>query len=160
MGEEEGGADREGERGRSLVDWNQCNWTKLKNYQQIVGRTIERLCFHFMRPRSAGTIADQQQEFAALAEWSQPQQNRSLIVVGDFNDAPWALAFRQLQADSSLVNSQTAFGIQPTWHSNLLTFLQIPIDHCLHSSNFSTRDRHVGSNIGSDHLPIFIEFKL
>lgn len=132
----------------------------LKATIEYAGRTIELLCFHSIRPRSAGTVAYQQQEFAALAEWSQQQQNRSLIVVGDFNNTPWSLSFRHLLANSGLANSQTGFGIQPTWHSSLPPFLQIPIDHCLHSSDLSTRDRRVGSNIGSDHLPIFVEFKL
>jgi len=132
----------------------------LKATVEYDGRAIELLCFHSIRPRSAGTVAYQQQEFAALAEWSQQQQDRSLIVIGDFNNTPWSLSFHTLLANSRLVNSQPGFGIQPTWHSSLPTFLQIPIDHCLHSPDLSTRDRSIGSNIGSDHLPLLVELKL
>ncbi|MDX2242108.1 MAG: endonuclease/exonuclease/phosphatase family protein [Leptolyngbyaceae cyanobacterium bins.302] len=125
-------------------------------------KVLELLCFHVIRPRNAATIAYQQVEFRAMAEWSQNmlQQGKHPIAIGDFNSTPWSFLFRQLLADSGLKNSQNGFGLQPTWHSSLPKFLQIPIDHCLHSPSFFTRDRRIGSNIGSDHLPVFVELQL
>ncbi len=126
------------------------------------GKTLELLCFHVIRPRSAATVAYQKVEFAALAEWSQRilKQDSHAIVIGDFNNTPWSLTFRQLLQASGLHNSQNGFGLQPTWHASLPHFLQIPIDHCLHSPKLVTRDRQVGANIGSDHLPILVDLQL
>jgi endonuclease/exonuclease/phosphatase (EEP) superfamily protein YafD len=126
-------------------------------------KTIHLLCFHSIRPQNEGSVAFQRVEFAALANWSQTmaQENKNqVIVIGDFNSTPWAVPFRAMLKDSPLRNSLPGFGWQPTWHSALPRFLQIPIDHCLHSPAFRTRDRHIGSNIGSDHLPLFVTLRL
>lgn len=125
------------------------------------GKVLELLCFHVIRPRSAETVAYQQLEFDALAQWSQSmlKQGHEPIAIGDFNNTPWSLSFRQLLTHSGLHNSQNGFGLQPTWHSSLPTVLQIPIDHGLHSPNFSTRNRTIGTNIGSDHLPLLVDLQ-
>ncbi len=127
------------------------------------GREIVLLCFHVISPRNAKTVAYQKVEFAALANWSQKilQNNKKdLIVIGDFNSTPWYQPFSQLLSKSGLVNSQRGFGIQTTWHSAFPPILRIPIDTCLHSKSLTTIRRFVGSNIGSDHLPLFVELKL
>ncbi len=127
----------------------------------LANKIIDLLCFHVIRPRSAETVAYQQVEFAALAEWSQSmlKQGRDPVAIGDFNNTPWALSFRKLLADSGLNNSQNGFGLQPTWHSSLPTVLQIPIDHCLHSPNLVTTRRQIGPNVGSDHLPLIVDLQ-
>jgi len=125
-------------------------------------KVLEILCFHVIRPRNADTVAYQMVEFAALAEWSQSmlKQGKHPIAIGDFNNTPWSLMFRQLLADSGLKNSQNGFGLQPTWHASLPKFLQIPIDHCLHSPHFVTRDRQIGQNTDSDHLPLIVDLQI
>lgn len=125
-------------------------------------REITLLCFHVISPRNAKTVAYQEIEFDALAKWSQRIQNgkQDLVVIGDFNSTPWYGLFRKLVSQSGLINSQRGFGIQTTWHSVLPPILRIPIDHCLHSKSLTTIRRFTGSDIGSDHLPLFVEFKL
>lgn len=134
----------------------------LKTTIRYAGKVLELLCFHVIRPRSASTVAYQQVEFAALAEWSQSmlKQGKQPITIGDYNNTPWALSFRRLLIDSGMSNSQNGFGLQPTWHSSLPKFLQIPIDHCLHSPALTTRARQVGADIGSDHLPIIVDLQI
>lgn len=126
------------------------------------GREITLLCFHVISPRNAKTVAYQEVEFDALAKWSQEIQNskQDLIVIGDFNSTPWYGPFRELVSESGLINSQRGFGIQTTWHSVLPPTLRIPIDHCLHSKSLTTIKRFIGKDIGSDHLPLFVELKL
>ncbi len=117
------------------------------------------LSLHVIRPRNAGTAAYQQVEFAAVAAWSQlhHRHDRQVIVIGDFNTTPWSAPFRQLLQQSTLLNSQRGFGVQPTWLAGTPNFLMIPIDHCLHSPSLKTVERQVGNPIGSDHLPLFVE---
>jgi endonuclease/exonuclease/phosphatase (EEP) superfamily protein YafD len=124
------------------------------------GTAIDLLCFQAVRPRSGETFELQQAEFNALATWSRkPLQTDepNLIVIGDFNSTPWAVMFRKLLHDSNLVNSQVGFGLQPSWNANLPTTLQIPINHCLHRNSIVTIGRTIGPDIGSDHLPLFVE---
>ncbi len=125
-------------------------------------REITLLCFHVISPRNGETVTYQEIEFDAAAKWSQRIQNgkQDLIVIGDFNSTPWYGPFRKLVHESGLINSQRSFGIQTTWHSVLPPVLRIPIDHCLHSKSLTTIKRFVGNDIGSDHLPLFVELKL
>jgi endonuclease/exonuclease/phosphatase (EEP) superfamily protein YafD len=134
----------------------------LKTTISYADKALELLCFHAIRPRSVATVAYQRVEFVALSEWSQSmlKQGKHPIAIGDYNNTPWSLSFRRLLTDSGMRNSQNGFGLQPTWHSSLPTFLQIPIDHCLYSSALVTRDRRVGADIGSDHLPIIVDLQI
>ena len=127
------------------------------------GRKIVLLCFHTISPQYAEAVAYQRIELNALADWSQrtlKNGNQDLIVIGDFNSTPWYSPFRQLISKSGLINSQRGFGIQTTWNSALPPLFRIPIDHCLHSKSLTTIKRFVGSDIGSDHLPLFVELRL
>ncbi|MBV6626701.1 MAG: endonuclease/exonuclease/phosphatase family protein [Rivularia sp. (in: Bacteria)] len=127
------------------------------------GREIVLLCFHVISPRNAKTVAYQEIELDALADWSQKllqNSEQDLIVIGDFNSTPWYGVFRRLLNKSGLINSQRGFGIQTTWHSLLPPVLRISIDNCLHSKSLTTVRRFVGQDIGSDHLPLFVELKL
>ncbi len=126
------------------------------------GREMVLLCFHVISPRNPETVTYQEIEFDALANWSQMLQKskQDLIVIGDFNSTPWYGPFRQLLNKSGLINSQRGFGIQTTWHSTFPPIFRIPIDNCLHSKSLTTVRRFIGENIGSDHLPLFVELKL
>ncbi len=139
------------------------NRALLKATVSYSGREIVLLCFHVISPRNAETVAYQEIEFDALANWSQrilQNGKQDLIVIGDFNSTPWYGLFRKLLNESGLINSQRGFGIQTTWHSAFLPVLRIPIDHCLHSKSLTTIKRFIGKDIGSDHLPLFVELKL
>jgi endonuclease/exonuclease/phosphatase (EEP) superfamily protein YafD len=135
----------------------------LKATVNVGNKTVHLLCFHAIRPQNAGSVAYQRTEFAALAHWSQQmeQQNkRNLIIIGDFNSTPWASPFRDLMQHSTLVNSIADYGWQPTWHSALPRFLQLPIDHCLHSHSITTFYREIGPDVGSDHVPLRLEVRV
>lgn len=128
----------------------------------VAGRSLTLICFHSIRPQSAGSVAYQAVEFRALADWqNQLQQQGDLgIAIGDFNSTPWATPFRQIMQASNWHNSQIGFGLQPTWPSVLPPFIQIAIDHCLHSPSLRTIQRGVGENVGSDHLPLWVTLEV
>jgi endonuclease/exonuclease/phosphatase (EEP) superfamily protein YafD len=109
---------------------------------------------------SKGASSFQKTEFDEVAKWSMNQQQehkREVIAIGDFNSTPWSGRFRQFQTDSNLINSQFGFGLQTTWPASLPSLFRIPIDHCLHSREIRTVERQIGSDIGSDHLPLLVK---
>ena len=126
------------------------------------GKEVVILGLSIARPRNRDSSAFQQVEFDAAAKWSlrqQRQDKRDVVVMGDFNTTPWSDRFRKFLQDSDLRNSLRGFGLQPTWHAALPSPLMIAIDHCLHSQSITTINRASGSNIGSDHLPLFVELR-
>jgi endonuclease/exonuclease/phosphatase (EEP) superfamily protein YafD len=126
------------------------------------GREVVILSLSVARPRNRDSSAFQQQEFDVAADWSLRQQNkekREVVVIGDFNTTPWSGRYEKFLHDSNLRNSLQGFGLQPTWHASLPSTLMIAIDHCLHSKSIRTINRATGPNIGSDHLPLFVELQ-
>jgi endonuclease/exonuclease/phosphatase (EEP) superfamily protein YafD len=125
------------------------------------GKPLVILSYHVIRPRSASTSAYQQLEFDSVAAWSrsQLQRQRSVVVLGDFNSTSWSGRLRQLEQESQLINSQRGFGLQPTWSTSFPPLMKIATDHCFHSRSLVTIQRSIGLNIGSDHLPVFVELK-
>ena len=126
------------------------------------GREVVILGLSIIRPQSRDSSAFQDVEFDAAAEWSLRQQReykREVVVIGDFNSTPWSGRFRSFLHESALHNSQQGFGLQPTWPAGLPSVLKIAIDHCLYSKSITTINRATGFNIGSDHLPLFVELR-
>ena len=82
-----------------------------------------------------------------------------LLLLGDLNVSPWSPHFRQLIKASGLRDSARGFGVQATWPATS-RLLRIPLDHCLHSASIAILDRHLGPHVGSDHLPLIVDFCL
>jgi len=80
-----------------------------------------------------------------------------VLLIGDLNASPWSAHFTRLVRDSGLKNSMKGFGFQPSWPSGN-RFLRIPIDHFLHSPEITIHSRAVGGKVGSDHLPVIVDF--
>jgi len=77
------------------------------------------------------------------------------LIVGDLNATPWSAIFSRLVEKSGLQDSEKGFGLQPTWPCGE-KFFQIPIDHCLVSSDCKIVQRSVGNETGSDHKPLVL----
>jgi len=82
-----------------------------------------------------------------------------LLLLGDLNTTPWNVHFRRLLERSGLHDSARGHGVQTTWPADNL-LLRIPLDHCLHSSSIVIEDRWTGPGVGSDHLPVFVDFAI
>lgn len=79
------------------------------------------------------------------------------ILIGDLNTSCWGSSFKRLLKDSGLRNSSIGFGFQQTWPAGK-TILFTAIDHMLHSKEIIIVDRTIGNEIGSDHLPLIVDF--
>ena len=144
--------------------------TNMTAHVDMAGNAVSVVAIHPFPPVKPDMFADRNRAFAAVSEYVK-KQSESVILAGDFNTTMWSPYYRQLVQKSELKNSRDGFGILPTWPSRLsylrlpqldaLTKLvQIPIDHCLASPSLRVMNMHTGPHLGSDHLPIVVDFEL
>lgn len=123
----------------------------------IGGRTVDIATVHlgwpwpFEQPWQLPTIEP------LLAELGE-----TAIIAGDLNAVPWSHTARRVAvaADARLLS-----GIGPTWlHGGLPQFLRpwigLPIDNLLIKGAVSARHAATSGPVGSDHLPVVLEFSL
>ncbi|MBI9020050.1 MAG: endonuclease/exonuclease/phosphatase family protein [Verrucomicrobia bacterium] len=113
---------------------------------------------HPVPPVSAEFSNLRNRQLAALPQWVR-EQKKPVLLIGDLNTSPWSSHFTRLLKDSGLQNSMKGFGFQPSWPSGN-RLLRIPLDHMLHSPEILIHNRVVGSDVGSDHLPLLIDFSV
>lgn len=98
-------------------------------------------------------------QLAFAASWASEREGAH-VVVGDFNATPWSHPFRRLMDVSDLANSQTGFGLQPSFPAGSSFLLRVPIDHLLYSDALVVTDRRLGPAMGSDHFPLVVDLQL
>lgn len=84
---------------------------------------------------------------------------RSMILLGDLNATSWSYGFQNLLKGTELYDSRRGYGIGFSWPSSL-PVLSLPIDHCLVSKDIEVLKRETGPNLGSDHLPVYVELRI
>ncbi|MBA4388554.1 MAG: hypothetical protein C0404_11270 [Verrucomicrobia bacterium] len=120
--------------------------------------TLTVLATHPVPPAGGEYSRWRNQQLAKIPELTGLAGKR-MILLGDLNATPWSHHFRQLVRRSGLIDSAQGRGFQPTWPThNPLLF--IPIDHCLHSRDIQITNREIGPNVGSDHYPLVIDWRL
>ena len=97
-------------------------------------------------------------QLARLAEFARHSQ-QPLLLLGDLNLSPWSPYFDQLLTSSGLHDGGHGRGILPSWPAGWLP-LWIPIDHALFSAGIHIRQLEIGSDIGSDHYPVIVDFQV
>ena len=107
-------------------------------------------------PKGAVHSESRNNQLQALAQYVR-QGGEAFILCGDLNLSPWSPYFSDLLKSSRLADSGRGFGVQPTWPADN-GLLRTPIDHCLVSAQIAVRRRRLGSRIGSDHLPVILDF--
>ena len=81
------------------------------------------------------------------------------ILLGDLNITPWSYFFGRLLRTANLRDPSVGIGFKTTWPVGQI-LLRIPIDHCLVSPEIAVEDRRVGTDVGSDHFPLVVDFAL
>lgn len=117
---------------------------------------VSLIATHPVPPISAEYSAHRNAQFRALSELV-VKQTHPVLLIGDLNASPWSAYFVRLLNESGLQNSMQHFGFQPSWPANN-RLLRIPIDHLLHSDEIRIHHRAVGQGVGSDHLPVLLDF--
>lgn len=118
----------------------------------IAGRDIALTAVHLERPWPLG---DQRASLARLTDAADPV-DRTRIVAGDFNSAPWTFALREFAKSTGL---RPVSGMLPTWPSGgdvpeLFALDQVYLSRCLTLVGIRR-----GPVLGSDHRPIVAEIE-
>jgi endonuclease/exonuclease/phosphatase (EEP) superfamily protein YafD len=77
-----------------------------------------------------------------------------LIIMGDFNSAPWSRVQRAFRGATGL-DSQAGWDL--TWPSSFPWPLRLPLDHVLARGHLAVTSSKAGPRTDSDHLPVFAE---
>lgn len=124
------------------------------------GQEVELLNMHPSVPVFAYATQNQHyMEWMNQSAKQSIQENRPLIVYGDFNTTVFSTYYQTLLHQSGLHNAREGFGLMPTWPS-IFPPLWIGIDHVLLSHHFKTGKFETGPFVGSDHLPVYVELTL
>jgi endonuclease/exonuclease/phosphatase (EEP) superfamily protein YafD len=121
------------------------------------GRVVEILATHPLPPAGAEYTAFRNEQLDRVAECVKGRS--PLLLLGDLNMTPWSPSFHRFIEQSGLQDSTKGYGLQPSWPTHFSP-LGIPLDHCLHSRDIHITHRRTGTRVGSDHLPLIIDFTL
>lgn len=150
------------------------NGAQLHTWLDLGTQRLHLVVAHPPTPIGERYFAVQQAHFAA---WQQQFtiSTAPVMIVGDLNTTPWSAHFRALTANTSLQDSQIGQGAWGTWPIffapwgyqteksrlwGLLSLIQMPIDHVLHTPDIQILDWQRPTSLGSDHWPIWVRFSL
>ncbi len=119
------------------------------------GARFEVILTHPLPPVRSGAIEQQHRQFDAIAARARAS-DQPVVIMGDFNATPWSRPFQRLLGASGLCDSRAGFGAQASFPV-ASALLRIPIDHLLVSCSVGVRDRRLGVDVGSDHLPVIVD---
>jgi endonuclease/exonuclease/phosphatase (EEP) superfamily protein YafD len=133
------------------------NWTPMVAATlKAPGGDVEILLVHPPSPVSAEHIAHRNRQILELARHVAAVRG-PVILAGDFNLTMWNSGYRPLVDVAGLHNARKGYGVGPTWPSRWK--LGVPIDHIVGTRDVRFRDFRVLGDIGSDHYPVYVEFR-
>ncbi|RME06180.1 MAG: endonuclease/exonuclease/phosphatase family protein [Anaerolineae bacterium] len=122
------------------------------------GGPLRLVLTHTMPPKGKYAAQLRDAHMTRLAAYI-AEQDGAVMLVGDLNATSWTPYFRGWLRASGLRDSRRGFGVQATWPAAFWP-LRVPIDHILISPQIAVRQRAVGADIGSDHLPLWLQFDI
>jgi endonuclease/exonuclease/phosphatase (EEP) superfamily protein YafD len=120
------------------------------------GQPWSFLVTHPLPPLNRQWYTLRNEQYKVMADFIRKEKSNHFVLAGDLNCAPWSAHFMNFLTASNLRDSRLGFGIQPSWPVNCW-LLRIPIDHVLTSQNVETKVRRIEQDLGSDHLPVYVE---
>ncbi|MFT4834303.1 MAG: endonuclease/exonuclease/phosphatase (EEP) superfamily protein YafD [Flavobacteriaceae bacterium] len=122
---------------------------------ELDGKTVTLMATHPLPPVGPEYFKLRNGQLSELGKLASASPNE-FILLGDLNTSSFSFHFKALLKESNLIDSRKGFGLLTTWPTWFLP-AQTTLDHCLVSQGIYVKSREVGPDIGSDHLPIFIE---
>ena len=121
------------------------------------GKQLNLLGTHAQPPFNALDSAYRDQQINEVVAFAR-QQNRPTLIMGDFNTTSWSAVIRDL-LKSGWKDSRVGFGVQASWPA-ANPLLRVPIDHIFTTPDVVVHKRQLGSRVGSDHLPVILDFSI
>jgi len=119
------------------------------------GKIIELHCLHPEPPLVGNDAYERDAELLLVANET-VHSPHPVIVCGDMNDVAWSHTTRLFQRMSGLLDPRIGRGMYSTFDARRW-YARWPLDHVFHDKRFLLNQLQVGSDIGSDHFPIFVE---
>jgi len=119
------------------------------------GPTLTFVVTHPWPPVNTWTQDRQTEHLAALAHRIRELRG-PVVLAGDLNATPWSRLFRKLVGTTGLCDTRRGFGYQGSFPASS-AIVRVPIDHVLVSCDVGVRDRAIGPDVGSDHLPVIVD---
>ena len=89
---------------------------------------------------------------------NQDVSSKHKILAGDFNINSFSYWYKLLEKSTGLISSERGTGINNSWPTWMkFNLLRISIDNALVSKNILVKERVIGKDIGSDHLPVILK---
>lgn len=108
-------------------------------------------------PLTDANIAQRDEESRFARDWIEQGDSLPLIVAGDFNLTAESAIYRRYWGDLRNAFGRAGFGTGYTKHTRRWG---VRIDHVLTNDEIGTVAVRVGSNVGSDHLPLIADLVL
>lgn len=122
---------------------------------RIANTAVTLLATHPLPPVGNDYFEHRNLQLSELGKFVSNAKNE-IVLIGDLNTSSFSIHFKKLIRESKLIDSRNGFGLLTTWPT-WFSLAGTTLDHCLISKGISVKAREVGDNIGSDHLPIFVE---
>lgn len=126
--------------------------------------TIRLVTVHPTSPRTRSQFRDRQTYFEMLSgeleALAEAGDNTPLLVMGDWNTAPWSAFFADFLARHDLGTRFPGGFPQTTrffYDYRLRWLFGANVDHIATSRGLSVSNVRLGPNIGSDHLPLIVD---
>jgi endonuclease/exonuclease/phosphatase (EEP) superfamily protein YafD len=131
----------------------------------VEGKAISLVATHPLPPVRQSFFHSRNLQLDRIGQYVQ-QLESPVVLLGDLNITMWSPYYRRFARNTGLQNARRGFGVLPTWPMPgtygvlpdlLHRLLQIPIDHCLVSSDVKVAAIHTGRDVDSDHLPLIAD---
>jgi endonuclease/exonuclease/phosphatase (EEP) superfamily protein YafD len=116
------------------------------------------LATHPLPPVGSDYASKRNEQLALMGELI-GKRTGPVLVVGDLNTTMWSPHYKRFVRDSGLRNARRGYGVLGSWPTEAAP-LTIPLDHCLYKGPLHVTSCRLGPDIGSDHLPVVVDFVL
>ncbi len=137
------------------VDFSTVNIPSLILTVQHIGREIKIINTHPLPPVGDSYFLARNDQFETLNRII-ANMNQEIVLIGDLNSTRFSPNFNLLMRNGKLRDSRKGFGLLPTWHAQF-PLISVTLDHAFITDGIEVSHRSVGPDIGSDHLPVFVE---
>lgn len=130
----------------------------------IDGQPLQFVVTHPYVPLTEETARMRNEQLTEIAQWA--AQDRSRILIGDYNCTPWSPHFTDLLKEANVTPAGYGSGLRPTWYRRARAYgplrqtwlFALKLDHVLLSDDLAVVDHRIGPCLGSDHRPVTVDF--